>query len=86
MAVRNRYLMLLKNEAWETWRRDWWRILIYDIQILGSILLFERSSLGAYLDCLVNMNDQLAWRKEIASRRSTNGGHSHSWFTNNAAK
>jgi len=47
MAVKNRYLMLLKNEGREEWRREWWRILAYDLAIWGYILLLEQSSLGA---------------------------------------
>lgn len=49
-SVRNRYLMLLKNETAPGWRRDWMRVLAYDLRILGYLLLFEQTSLAVFAD------------------------------------
>ncbi len=46
-AVKNRYLLLIKNESRAGWRRDGLQIAAYDAQILAYLLLFERSSLKA---------------------------------------
>jgi GT2 family glycosyltransferase len=46
-AVKNRFLLLAKNESSAGWRRDGARILFYDLQILVYLLFFERSSLRA---------------------------------------
>ena len=46
-AVKNRYLLLAKNESAGGWLRDGAHILFYDLQILAYLLVFERSSLRA---------------------------------------
>jgi GT2 family glycosyltransferase len=46
-AVKNRYLLLLKNESAAGWKRDGAHIVWYDLQILAYLLVFERSSLAA---------------------------------------
>ena len=68
-AVKNRYLMLMKNELLQTFWHDWPQILIYDLRILGYILLFERSSLLAYWDCIRLAPAALRWRRQIQKRR-----------------
>jgi len=65
LAVKNRYLMLLKNEGREEFRRDWWRILGYDVAIWAYILLVERSSLGALALLRRQWDRGWAWRREI---------------------
>lgn len=50
LALRNRYLLLLKNEHPTHFRRDLVFILLYDLAILAYVLLRERSSLAAYKD------------------------------------
>lgn len=61
-AVQNRYLLMLKNEVGELFRRDLLPILIYDIMIIGYLIVFETRSLkGVYS----------AWRlrKKIRKKR-----------------
>lgn len=48
-GVRNRYLLLLKNATWRTLLRYGAFVLSYDLAILLYLLLFERSSLRAYV-------------------------------------
>jgi GT2 family glycosyltransferase len=80
MAVKNRYLMLLKNEGREEWRRDWWRILGYDVAIWGYILLLEQSSLGALALLRRQWDNALAWRREIWRRVKSQPGERIKWF------
>lgn len=80
MAVRNRYLMLFKNELPSTWRRDWWRILLYDVQIWGYILLLEQTSLGAVPQILRSRKRALDWQERIRDRTRVTAEECLSWF------
>ena len=60
LSVRNRYLLLLKNEAPATWRRDWPAILAYDALILAYLLVREPASLAGLAE---------AWRLRPVMRR-----------------
>ncbi len=80
LAVRNRYLTILKNEAPETFRRDWFRILSYDARILGYILLFEQSSLGAYPMLWAKLDRIRRWRRTIWARVAVTTDEIGSWF------
>jgi GT2 family glycosyltransferase len=80
MAVRNRYLMLLKNEGREELRRDWWRILGYDLGIWGYVLLFEQSSAGAVGLLRRQWDEGLAWRREIWARATALPAERMQWF------
>ena len=80
LAVKNRYLMLLKNEGGPTWRRDWWRILSYDLRILGYILLAERSSLGAFRLLRGQVQTARQWRRAIQARLQAGEEDRLRWF------
>jgi GT2 family glycosyltransferase len=80
LAVRNRYLTLFKNEAPETWRRDWWRILLYDVRIFGFIVLLEQSSLGAYPMLWQLGRRSFEWRREIWRRVRVTSRMRMGWF------
>ena len=80
LAVKNRYLTILKNESRQCWRRDWWRILLYDFMIWGYILIREQSSLGAIPMLRKQWGRALAWRKEIRRRAKASPEEQLSWF------
>jgi len=80
IAVRNRYLTILKNEAPECWRRDRWRILLYDLQILIYIVFLEQTSLGAYPMLLRRRRHALEWRREIWRKVMVDGRARLGWF------
>ena len=84
MAVKNRYLMLFKNEGREEFRRDWWRILFYDLKIWAYILLFEQSSVGALPLLRRQWNRALAWRSEIRRRVRAGPKERLGWFDSRA--
>ena len=46
-AVRNRYLLMIKNETTSLFRRDLLRIFMYDVAVVLFIVLRERSSFPA---------------------------------------
>lgn len=81
IAVKNRYLTVVKNESRECYRRDWYRILLYDILIWGYILLREQTSLGAIPMLRRQWERALAWRKEIHRRSRVAPKDQLEWFT-----
>ena len=80
-AVKNRYLLLLKNETRLGWRRDLAPILWYDIKILAYLILFERSSLKAFPLLQKQWNNALHWRQEIQKRRKILDKDIIKWFS-----
>lgn len=80
IAVKNRYLLLLKNEMAKGWRRDWWRIHFYDLQILVYVLLFEQSSLGAIPLLRDQWQDARAWREEVQGQARVSSEDALTWF------
>jgi GT2 family glycosyltransferase len=80
VALKNRYLMILKNEGREEWRRDWWRILSYDLKIWAYILLFEQSSLGALALLRRGWGRARVWRREIWGRVMAEPRDRLRWF------
>jgi GT2 family glycosyltransferase len=79
-AVKNRYLLLIKNESSAGWRRDWAPIVFYDLKILAYLMLFERNSLRALGMVKQQWSRALAWRKEIRQRAKVSPEEQASWF------
>jgi len=80
LAARNRYLTILKNEAPESFLRDWWQILAYDTRIFGYILLFEQSSLPAYFMLLTTLNHVRRWRRALWRQARASAEDRKTWF------
>ena len=70
-SVKNRYLMLLKNESWASLRPDLVPVLARELLIAGGVLLKERSSLRAYPLLLGHLRDAIRQRRWIQARRVT---------------
>jgi GT2 family glycosyltransferase len=79
-AVKNRYLLLIKNETAAGWQRDWLHILWYDLKILGYICLFERSSLKAFSLLRRDWPRARAARREITRRIRVQSADILAWF------
>jgi GT2 family glycosyltransferase len=79
-AIKNRYLLLLKNESKAGWQRDGLQILWYDFKIFFYLCLFERSSLSALGLIRHSWNRALAWRHEIAFRSRVKPHQILCWF------
>ena len=68
-AVRNRYLLMLKNEIPKLFLRDLPWIALYDAAILGYVLLREPASLTALTDAWKLRKRMLEKRRIIHARR-----------------
>jgi GT2 family glycosyltransferase len=68
-AVRNRYLLMLKNEDPALFRWDFFQIVTYDVGIFFYMLLRERSSLRALSSLWQLRRKMLAKRRDIQTRR-----------------
>ncbi|MAS33855.1 MAG: hypothetical protein CL610_07605 [Anaerolineaceae bacterium] len=79
-AVRNRYLLMLKNEQWRHFLVDLIPILFYDAKIIAYLLFFERSSLHAFIDLLRLLPRMRVKRRLIQQGRRTNWQATRLWF------
>lgn len=79
-AVRNRYLLILKNLPPSLMWRFAPFMLAYDAAILGYLLLFERSSLPAYADVWRLRGRMGRKRRVIQSRRVLHEQTLARWF------
>lgn len=68
-GVRNRYLLMMKNEIPALFWRDSWAILAYDLAIFAYTLLFERKSLSAFRSAWSLRHMMFEKRKWIQSHR-----------------
>jgi GT2 family glycosyltransferase len=79
-AVKNRYLLLLKNESMQGLRRDGLSILWYDLKIFGYLCLFERSSLSALNLVRQHWKRTTEWREDLIRRRKCSPEQMLTWF------
>jgi GT2 family glycosyltransferase len=83
-AIKNRWLMAVKNESLGTFLPDLPFILLYDLKILGYLLLFERDSLPAIIDFLKLLPYAMRWRKMIQQRVRIDATEMRQWFRKQA--
>jgi GT2 family glycosyltransferase len=79
-SVRNRYLLMLKNDLVKHFVRHLPHIALYDLKILAFILLYERSSLGGYVQALRLVPRMLRKRKVIMNRKRVDDSYILQWF------
>lgn len=79
-AVKNRYLLILKNEAICTWKRDWPKIIWYDLKILGYLILRERSSLSAISSVYRSWGRIRSWREDTWRQSKVLDSDIMTWF------
>jgi GT2 family glycosyltransferase len=79
-SVRNRYLMLMKNDVFSHFLRHFLSIATYELTILGYILLRERSSLKGYGQALRLAPRAIKKRKAIMNRRKVSDDYILQWF------
>jgi len=80
LGVRNRYLLMLKNDAPQHFLRDLPYIAAYDLKVLAYILLFERRSMRAYgstAKLLQRMRDK---RRYIQANKRVDWREIKHWF------
>jgi GT2 family glycosyltransferase len=79
-AVKNRYLLLIKNELFSTLIRHALYILFYDLKILIYLLLFEQSSLRGLVKAMALTPQALRWRKFIMAHRQVDYSYMLLWM------
>lgn len=82
-AVKNRYLLLLKNETSVGFLEDGLQIFWYDLKIFIYLCLFERSSLQAFKFIWQHLPEILAYRRKITNNLRVDTGRFLSWFRKN---
>jgi GT2 family glycosyltransferase len=79
-SIRNRYLLMLKNDLAKHFVRHLPHIAIYDLKILGYALLYERSSLTGYIQALRLIPRALHKRRAIMARKKVDDAYILQWF------
>jgi GT2 family glycosyltransferase len=79
-AVRNRYLLMLKNEIPALFWRNFLPIAFYDVAIIGYLILRERESLSALRSAWSLRKKMLAKRRVIQSRRKADAAEMAKYF------
>ena len=79
-SVRNRYLLMLKNDLLKHFVRHFPHIAIYDLKILAYILLYERSTLEGYVQALRLVPRALRKRRVIMDRKKVDDAYILQWF------
>jgi GT2 family glycosyltransferase len=80
-SVRNRYSLIVKNDLIQLFVRDIFRILLYEIQILGYVLIREQSSFSAYIQAVGQIPLMIRKRKHIQAHRRVDVQYMKRWFT-----
>ncbi len=81
MSVRNRFLLRLKNQTASQMIRFLIPTLWRDAQVLGYVLLRERSSLPAFMEVARLVPAMLRKRRSIMSRRRATVTDLNDWFS-----
>jgi GT2 family glycosyltransferase len=79
-GVRNRYLLMMKNDIGAHFWRDFLAIAWYDLKIFGFILLKERASLKAFASAWKMRGRMLKKRRVIQTGRKVTWEALKKWF------
>ena len=79
-SIRNRYLLMMKNDLLPHFIRHFPQILMYDLKILGYVLLYERSSLKGYVQAMQLAPRTLRKRRAIMRRKKVGNEYIFQWF------
>jgi GT2 family glycosyltransferase len=79
-SVRNRYLLMLKNDLAKHFLRHLPHIVTYDLKILAYLLLHERSSLKAYTEAVRLVPKTIKKRRVIMGRKKVDDAYILQWF------
>ncbi len=80
-SVKNRFLLRLKNISGNVYRRNWLSITMRDVVVVGCCLLWEHSSLRAFVFLFRNYKSVMAKRRIIQERRRVDDEYMASWFS-----
>lgn len=79
-SIRNRYLLMIKNDCLAHVVRHFPYIALYDMKIMAYVLLYERSSFMGYIQAMRLLPKALRKRREIMSRKRVENKYILSWF------
>jgi len=85
-GVRNRYLLMLKNESRSSFFGDWPWIALYDIAMLAYMLVFERGTLAAFRSVWKLRHKTWSKRKIIQANRKVTWEQLKPWFRARSAQ
>jgi GT2 family glycosyltransferase len=80
-SVKNRFLMRLKNISGDLYRRNFFSITARDLVVVACCLLWEHTSLKAFVFLFRNWKSVVAKRREIMQRRRVGDEYMASWFS-----
>lgn len=80
LGVRNRYLLMIKNEPLGHFLFNLPMILFYELQIAVYLMAFERESLRAYASALALLRRMLRKRRAIFASRRVGWSSLRGWF------
>ncbi len=80
-SVKNRFLMRVKNQTLRNAIRCFWPTLLRDIQVIGYIIFFERSSLPAIGTVIKLMPKMMNKRRYIMSKKIVSDDYLAYWFS-----
>ncbi len=83
-SVKNRFLMRIKNQSWKNQLRFLLPTAWRDLQVIGYVLLFERSSLPAFRLLFGLWRSTLRKRHVIMSKRRASDAYIGDWFQRKA--
>lgn len=79
-SVKNRYLLLIKNELLSNFVKHSLYIIFYDIKILIYLVLFEQSSLAGLLKVIQLLPRTLRWRRFIMKHKKVDEWYMLAWM------
>jgi GT2 family glycosyltransferase len=79
-SIRNRYLLMIKNDFVRHFLKHLPHIALYEAKIMAYVLLYERSSLNGYAQALRLLPQALRRRRLIMARRRVSGDYILGWF------
>ena len=80
-SVKNRFLLRLKNISADVYRKNWLSITLRDCMVVGCCLLWEFTSLQAFLFLFRNYRRVMEKRRQIQERRRVDDKYMASWFS-----
>jgi GT2 family glycosyltransferase len=80
-SVKNRFLMRMKNISGDLYRRNFFSITARDLVVVSCCLLWEHTSLRAFIFLFRNWKSVMAKRREIMQRRKVRDEYIASWFS-----
>ncbi len=79
-SIRNRYLLMVKNDLLPHFLRHFLSIALYDIKVIGYVLLREQSSFKGYVQFVRLLPKAKRKRKIIMQRRKADSAYMLKWF------